>query len=248
MIHVNGYEGASVVVVCDAPPTKCYDEGRMMTPPTMKVFSREMSRLGLGPSDFVFLNCSPPIPEEAAGSDKRTNEFLDLHRAEFLERLEEQLHSAKAIIYLGKHAGKQLLGRAVKITQERGQIHERKVCGQTIPVLPLYSPSYVRTRPEVEEIFQTDTQLLGALRDADWDLEAYQSSRLNGNYRWCMDLQFLLDDPPAAIRAALVGQGGRHRRSSGHRLLEQPGVAGGVQPTLPGAYAPHTHEAHSPTA
>lgn len=192
-----------VVVVCDVPPEPAHRRGKVMTNPAMALFKHYVMRAGFEQGDFAFITPAPPIPEEAAMSDSKTNEFLDTHREEFLSQFREVSRKASMVMYLGRFAGRQFMGRSVKITQARGQIHPVKgvALGREIPVLPLLSPGNVLRRPEVEEIFETDVLLGGEFKKSNWSVAKYEGGRMNGDYKWTLDLseELDLDNPPSAL-------------------------------------------------
>ena len=187
-----------VVVVCEPPSEKVWDEGKVMSPACMRVFQRQAIDCGFGKDDFCFITPCGYLPEDAA-TDSRVNKFLDTQREEFLAEYTVLAEGAKLVIYLGKVAGRQVLGRSVKITEVRGQV--RQLEGHPAPILPLLSPGMVLRRPEQADIFNTDFRLAKQLRDAAWDMEAFEDAHLTGKYKWCLDLseEIDLDNPPKAI-------------------------------------------------
>ncbi len=191
---------AKVLVVADPPPVRAWEKSDVMSPAASKVFSMVAMGCGFKQNDFCFIAPCPPMRDEGA-TDSKANKFLEQYREEFLTVFNSIAPEVGLIVYLGKWAGRQVMGRSIKIMDVRGQIHEYE--GLPAPVLPLMSPSTVLRRPENAEIFETDFKLAGALRDSDWDLSHYISTRLQGRYRWCMDLtkEFDLDNPPKGVCA-----------------------------------------------
>lgn len=198
ILSAGNFKTPNVLVVTDPPSEKSWENGKVMTPACVRIFQNAAIENDFGINDFCFVCPCPPIPEEAA-TDSRVNKFLDFHRDDFLSVFNPLVEKVKLVIYLGKWAGRQVRGRTVKITEARGQIQEYDSI--PVPVLPLLSPSGVLRRPENAEIFETDFRLAGVLRDHDYSLEDYSVSRLQGNYRWCVDLtkEFDIYNPPKAI-------------------------------------------------
>src|SRR6185503_4759178 len=189
-----------VVVVCDIPTVKAYAAGHAMSVACMDKFREEAERSGFVKDDFAFVIPAPPMSEHDATSEARTNAFLDGHRPLFMATLNGLLSKGPALLmYCGKHAGRQVMGKTIQITKKRGQIHNEE--GFNIPVLPMLSPGNVLRRPEVAETFETDFRLAGAFKEAGWSLRGYSNSRLRGEYKWCLDLEeeIDLDNPPEAI-------------------------------------------------
>lgn len=192
-----------VLVVCDVPSEETHSAGKTMPLPSTRLFQEEALANEFSKDDFAFITCSPPIPEEHSHTESKVNTFLESKRGKFLSRLKPLAEKADLIIYFGKYAGRQLTGRSVKITQERGKVAELDIPNIDHPkaILPLYAPAHILRRPENLEIFQTDFMLAAGFRDAGYSYEEYASSMMNGRYRWCLDLskEMDLDNPPKAL-------------------------------------------------
>lgn len=189
------------IVVCDIPTDRAYANRAPMSGPCMKLFREQAEQCGFTAADFAFLIPSPPLTEDAALTDKRTREYLDRYREEFLQRLQTLIGTgASLLIYMGKFAGYQTMGRDVKITKVRGQIEPENEFG--IPLLPLLSPGNVLRRPEMADIYDSDFRIAASFKDAGWTAEQYSARRLTGSWSWCLDLEEAgidLDNPPAAL-------------------------------------------------
>jgi DNA polymerase I-like protein with 3'-5' exonuclease and polymerase domains len=177
-----------------------------MSNPAMKLFGKHVKELGFSSEDFTFVTPCPPIPEEIQKSEAKIGIFLEEHRKDFLTAIEREAKNARMVVCMGKSGNRQHAGKPTAITKVRGTLTERPATG-LLPVLPTLGAAHVMTRPENEDIFCSDLRLLAALRDCSWDLDAYRSSGSTSGYKWCLDLQFLVDKPPAgmAIDCETVG-------------------------------------------
>jgi len=183
-----------IIIICDIPSERSYMEGKVMPEGEVELVAKELRRNGFEPSDAAFVIPCPPIPDEASGSVKRTNEFMDQYREEFFELL-QKFAKPDAVVVLGANAGRQITRKAMKITKARGIVSSHK----GIPMLPVFSPRMVRRRPELKDIFESDFRLLGTLREADWDTDVFEHEIREGDYTWETDIGFLLEDRPKQL-------------------------------------------------
>jgi DNA polymerase I-like protein with 3'-5' exonuclease and polymerase domains len=211
-VREKGSDHPEIVVVTDTPTRRAWGEGRVMGTREMQVLARNLERQGVRPSQVRFITPSGPLPEDAVGSERRIGEWLELHRGDFLQKLQKR--NPRLVIYLGKYAGRQYVGRQVKINTARGTLY-RDAGGRL--VLPLYSPRHVLRRPEVRDIFDTDIRMVGTLKAGGWDASIFEASVREARYRWVTDLGFLLDDPPDKLAADVETVGVEWYR--GQRLL-----------------------------
>ena len=109
-------------------------------------------------------------------------------------------HDIKCVIAMGKVGNIQLNNGAAAITKLRGSFkYNSEVAGNT-PILPVFGPAHVLTRPENKELFETDLAQLAYLRREGWNLEEFKNAEHGQHtYEWCLDLQFMLDDPPVKV-------------------------------------------------
>jgi len=200
----------AVVVVCEPPSEETFNSCQVMARAQMQCFELYASRAGFVREDVGFITCSPPIPETEAATESKTHKFLEEYRAAFWDAFTAMTAGAKMVIYLGKYAGRQVMGRSIKITQARGQIHSvGGVAEGPMPILPMLSPGNVLRRPEVAETFETDFLLGGEFKKSGYNIAEYEGSRLIGDYQWCLDLseQFDLDNPPETMSVDIEGVG-----------------------------------------
>lgn len=188
----------SILVVAEPPSERAYQSGQVMSPACMRIFQTQAIACGFGQTDFCFITPCKDIPVEAS-TDSRINTFIDAQRGEFLATFTPLSEKCKLIVYLGKWAGRQVMGTSIKITEVRGQM--RLHDSLPVPVLPLLSPGNVLRRPEQAEIFQTDCKVMETFRRGGWNMEGFANTRCAGKYRWCLDLEneINLDNPPKGM-------------------------------------------------
>ena len=200
-------QNPKIVVVLDPPTESVHNQGRVMSIPSARLFGDVAVGHGFQKEDFAFVSSGPPLPDTAT-TDKRAADFLALHREPFLKSYEELCSkpSVKMVMYMGKWAGRQLTGRAIKITKVRGKFTE--IGDRT--VTPMLSPSHILRRPEMRDIFQSDFGMVAAYRDAGWK-SRQQELQAGKDYKWCMDLSEVmdLDNPHKGLSVDTETAGGR---------------------------------------
>lgn len=199
-LPVSGSKKAKVLVVCDPPYNdEQWDKGLPLTGKALNLFAGNSAECGFVKNDFIFVSCAPPIPEAFEASDKKTSEFIAPFRDELLQIIAEV--NPKLIIYTGKLAGKQVMGRSTQITKVRGSFQSVEFPGiGKLTVLPMLSPAHVLRRPENLDIFRTDFLMAGRLRELNWEVkELLSASADTKNYRWCTDISALIAHPPKAL-------------------------------------------------
>lgn len=199
-LPIKGSLKAPVLVICD-PPKEAWEWSRADILPgnQMKVFAKAAQACGFKEKDFIFALPCPPIPTEIENSDKKIVAFVEPYRERYLELLEDV--KPRLVIYMGKWAGRLVTGRPIQIMKARGAFTKEQYPGVgSVPVLPMISARNVLARPEQGEIFSTDFMMAGKLKDNDWKLGKVFSAggEVKKNYRWCLDIQDLLDNPPPA--------------------------------------------------
>jgi uracil-DNA glycosylase len=183
LIYSNGNKtDPKVVVICDAPSAKAYQEGQCMSRPVANEFKNYATDAGFVREDFAFIIPCPPLREEDTTSDAVTKAVVLGYRNAFMDEFAKLLATGtvKLIIYLGKHAGLQYEGKSVKITTARGQITKRD---DGIMVAPMLSPQHIMKRPEVKPLFLADWSLVGKMRSGGWSYQSHQNSRTGGPHR-----------------------------------------------------------------
>lgn len=204
-LNAAGRIDAPILVITDAPSPHTYDTGGVMSGPQMKLLQTLAESAGIPGREFQFLTPCAPIPEDADKNERKITAWLDQHRQEFNDRLAE-IGTPSVILTLGKVALRQLMGKAVKVTEARGSFTTCPLV-PGVPVLPLLSPANVLRRPEVKPTFDGDFMQLVALRDSSWDVGIFAKATTGANYRWCLDLSDLLNDPPPCLTFDLETKG-----------------------------------------
>lgn len=221
-IHIG--RNASVVVVCDVPSFDVFEADMCMSLPEMKVFMREAKACGFEREDFLFITPCRPMTEEDAASDGKAGKHVDRDNHEFLEALHNALDEfdvkPKAVVTLGKWAARQWRGGAVQITKIRGTLQEVEMRGplQGAAYLPCLSPRDVLRFPDRKDIYTTDFAQLAALADCHWSVDEFRDAAQGTGYRWVLDLEEILDNPPDQIAFDTETVGLKHRLP-GFRVL-----------------------------
>lgn len=196
MLPYSGSPNADVLVICDVPTKKAWDRGVPIEGPSLSLFADVMTSYGFTRDSFAFLAPCPPMPDTIAGSAARESKFIAEYRDEVLAVIAE--HRPKLLVYMGGTAGRQVVGKQVAITRARGQMY--RLDHIPCPVVALLSPGHVLRRPELQDIFRTDSLLLSSMRDGGYTFEAAEAAvDREVNYYWCTDIQHILDADPAAV-------------------------------------------------
>jgi len=195
-VNVVGNLDAKIVVVCDAPSSGVFTSGGVLSGKAMALFAEVAKEHGFVGKDFAFVSPCPPIPEREQSSEGRINKYVGQFREEVLGIL-QQFQNAKTVVYLGKTAGRQVVGRPVQITKARGKFETHPDFG--VPIFPCLSPTNVLARPEVRDTFVSDFAMLAQFRDAGWRVDGMARADETADFSWCLDLSFLLENPPKVI-------------------------------------------------
>lgn len=194
-----GNKKADVLVVCDPPSAWLWQKGLPIGGDAIKLFGRIAEECGFLKDDFYFISPCPPIPEEIESSDKRITDFVNPYREQVLSTIRRV--DPAVIVYLGKWAGRIVMGRPQQIMKVRGSFTDTDIpeLGR-VPVMPMLSPGHVLRRPEMSDIFRTDFYMLERLRDLDWDAKRIvETAAGKKDYRWCTDLSELTKLNPKHI-------------------------------------------------
>ena len=191
-LFIEGRRDAPILVVCEPPDEDAFAARRCMTAAEKRFFLSIADGYGFDPQDFAFIPCAEPMPEDCVG-DKDQSDHLAYDREAFMRKVRQC--DPSLIISLGKHATRQLSGRAVQIGKARGQVHQYH--GVQAPVLPLFGVRQCLWFPENINIFVTDFNMAATLDDNDYDIRAMRrATRENTNYQWTLDLSELIDSNP----------------------------------------------------
>jgi len=195
-IIVKGSDDAELIVITDAPLRSSYDEGKVMPKHELALFGEHAKRNGFSPKKTAFITPCAPIPKEAQSTEKKIGEFLSKYHSAVHEAI-AQFSEAKLLIYFGKDAGRQFVGRPVKTTQACGSIdHPDKY---DFAVLPMLSPRNVLRRPHLKQQFETDFLIAGTYRESGWEDDVFEGASREAKYEWRDDLQFLIDMKPKKL-------------------------------------------------
>lgn len=183
-LFVEGRPDAPILVITEPPEPSAYEKGRALSPEERRFFRSVVESYGFALEDFRFLPCAAPMPEDCEG-DKDQAAHLALDREEFLERLGAE--RPRMIIPMGKHALRQLTGRAAQIGKARGRLAD--IPGISVPVLPLSGIRQCLWFPENISLFVSDFHLVDMLDRNNYDPACLeQATEHNTDYRWTLDL------------------------------------------------------------
>ena len=190
-----GRPAAPIVVVTDWSHPSAGRKGQLMSDDHMNFFMARMKEAGIGRRDCVFINPCPMNPAwmgKKPPTEKNYGIHVDEYQEEFRAKLATLTKEAKVIIGLGKSAGRQLFGKAVKITKVRGSFGTSPL--SKCPVMMTLSPAHALSRPEVQRDMDTDLRMVGQMQRGGW--KGGIASKVEGNYKVCTDLSDWLKDPP----------------------------------------------------
>lgn len=199
VLPYKGKLNAPVLVVCDPPNADDgFCEAGILAGKQLGVFVKAAEACGFSKNDFIFCLPCPPIPTEIEKNDKKCCQFVDPYRERFLNLLEEV--NPQLVMFMGKWAGRITMGKSVKIMKNRGAFQKAEFPSGFKTVLPMISPKMVLVRPEMKDIFDTDFQMAGRLRELNWKMgKIAAADDVKKNYRWCTDISDLIKNPPKAI-------------------------------------------------
>jgi uracil-DNA glycosylase family 4 len=197
-LNITGNPEAEIIVIADAPAPGTYDAGKCIASHAGRVFLEAAKKSGFSETDFAFITPCPPLPETIGSSAKREKEFLDQYREELADAL-KTFSNAQTIVGLGNLACDMALGKRGKIMQMRGKVHENRNPATGLPVFAMLNPLQVLRRTEMQEIFQTDFDHFGSFCSSGYDSEASSRLTSEGDYKWCLDLEHVLENPPLTL-------------------------------------------------
>ncbi len=186
-----GNLNAPVLVVCDAPSVRTWNDGAPISHSQLVWFARLAGAQGFTRDDFCFVGLCPPISAQDKNSASRKWAHVERHAAPVRQALLDA--NPQLVVTFGELASRVVLGRAVKITKVRGVA----VMHDGVPVYPMLSPGFVERIPDHEPLFRGDMFNLAMIRLANYDPSCVQ--RTETNYEWCDDLSELLENRPAVI-------------------------------------------------
>lgn len=196
----NGSDRAPILVLCEPPTVDAMRFGLPMTKEHHVWFAQHASKAGFVEQDMIFLSPCPPIPKLSDASASKRWKFVE----QYAERANALIdyYNPRVVVTCGEISSRILLRRAVKITKARGVL-VRAPNGR--PVFPVLSPRLCTRMPDYLPVFDADLGTLHRLKQGGYDPAALEVG--NVDYRWCTDLQELLDNPPKTIAVDTEGTG-----------------------------------------
>lgn len=191
-MFIQGDRDAPILVVCEPPDDDAFSQGHCLTDAERRFFLSVADNYGFSREDFAFTPCALPMPDDCV-SDRDQSNHLALDRDALMANIRKC--NPGMIIAMGKHAARQLSGRAVQIGKSRGQFHEYH--GIPCPVLPMFGIRQCLWFPENIGIFVTDFNMAAMLDDHDYDLAGMRAATMTDtDYRWTLDLSDMLENRP----------------------------------------------------
>lgn len=191
-LFIEGSRDADVLVVCEPPDESAFYHRRSFADNERRFFMSVADGYGFDPQSFAFIPCAAPMPEDCVG-DREQSAHLAEYRDDLLDLIDQC--DPGMIIALGKHALRQVSGRAAQIGKARGQLHAYP--DMRVPVLPMFGVRQCLWFPENISIFATDFNMAATLDDNDYDPRAMRrATSQNTDYRWTLDVSHLERDKP----------------------------------------------------
>jgi len=191
-----GRKDATIMVVLD-PLVSQYPSKTPLRKEDLQWLGERIKKYAkLKEADVCFVSSARPISYEDYISDKKVTDALKAQEDEFIEIVNAV--SPKLIVPMGAKACQQVFGRKQQITKIRGQVFEASKSFGTTPILPFTSPFYARKHPEADSLFCADLETLGRVSKGNFKAEAAHT-KITTEYKWCYDIQHLLDNPPSII-------------------------------------------------
>ncbi len=158
--------------------------------------------LGLDGSNSVILAAAPGLDSDSQKKDKLLNDHLKAHKEAFDSCVKKI--APKLILTFGKSAARQVVGRPVQIMKARGLPFKSESYNcMVLPMLNLYQVIRV---PEYMPIMNADIRMAKNLYDNDFKYT--NKDDVKKDYKWCTDLQFLIDMNPDELSVDVETAGG----------------------------------------
>lgn len=192
-----GERDAKFLVITEPPEEEAEAGGYVLSGPERRFFKSVAESYGLSLSDFAFLPCCASMPEDCIG-DKDQSEHLHADSVEFWRKF--RTFSPRMVIVMGRHALRQITGRAAQIGKARGHLVD--IPNVNVPVLPLSGIRQCLWFPENIPVFVSDFNLASLLEQNDFDPSVVgRASEDNTDYFWANaeDLEELMTDRPGWV-------------------------------------------------
>lgn len=215
---------ARFVVVTDTPSGHNVEEGRLLSRNAASMFGRCMTEVGFAREDFVFIpqvRCPHLVDQFTTKEVKSIRDHCRPYMAEFISRVEPE-----AVIPLGNNAARQVLSKAVKITNVRGICERSKEFNARI--FPMLSPGMVLMYPQHAPTFATDCKALSELADVGYNL-AVRSGNMLGDYEIIEDLEFLIEKQAKVLFFDTENTGLSHFYKGADKVRDYDSDAGGLR-------------------
>ena len=191
-IPLRGFADAPVIVLCEPPSIEAARQSLPMDMSLLKLWAREAKRAGFVEADFLMVGLCPPIPKAAQGSERAKWEYVSQYIPAVQEVIEK--HKPKLVVTIGATPGRVMAGRAVSVKNWRGMFHPSKM---GMPFFQTLSLNLVSIQPDNRPIFEADLGILSRVKAGGWNPDVL--GRIETDYRWADDLQFMLDSRPKII-------------------------------------------------
>lgn len=197
-----GNPGAPVMIVVDPIVYEnefFEDNPKPMHKRLLDKMAPYMQEAGIAGENVCFVSACNPIEKEVWTSDSKLGKAIKNDHGKFMEAF--WALKPKLIIAQGKAAIRQVLDKPAKITKLRGVAINDERLG--IPIMPMLGIGHVLRVPEHGELFSADLRTAAQMINNQFKIGAPKGP--TKNYKWCTDLQFLINRKPKLLSVDTEG-------------------------------------------
>jgi DNA polymerase I-like protein with 3'-5' exonuclease and polymerase domains len=197
-----GNPAAPIMIVVDPVvlANESFDDNpKPMSARMLNQLAPYMKEAGIEGADVVFVCACNPIDDVTWKSDSKLGKAIKNDHPKFMEAFNAL--KPRLVIAQGKAAIRQVLNRPAKITKLRGVAIDDETLG--VPIMPMLGFGHVLRVPEHGELFAADLRTAAGMVRNKFRLVA--SNAPKRNYRWCTDLQFMIDRKPKLLAVDTEG-------------------------------------------
>ena len=207
-LYLQGTPSSRVLVITDPPPTALHQKGLYFDAVGATTFAVEIEKVQLDPNRFMYVGACPYIPESVwqAGKTQQKN-FALPYRSQLVEVIKTVRPAVvvlagpiAAMVFYGKTvASKSTYGTIANTVYKYPLRADLKILETDNPPDLYEHPVKAITMPSINEISKTTKAKQGVQTSARSLKTALSLNQRRSNYRWCTDIQHLLDNPPELV-------------------------------------------------